>query len=591
MGWPMIGRREFVLGAGAGLLALQAMAPGAGHAAGPEAALQGDQPPSPDALASNHNYYLYGGGQAIHSLVVTVDVTEELFAPDGLGMQLNGYGPQGAGAGWQQYVVGVNHEQGQPLRLGWSIENWPSTALREKLERTVHLKSDDLFNVHAQDVGQHPSFQAPGRHVPAGYRIRGELLSDANDPEGLITSAIYSITDNHGRTWSSGPRKILDFKYNGTNARVTREALASLFAFQFNIVGTNGGRYMFIESGAGTITYEALTPMTPQFQQPKNVSFQGHFTAEMSNFRYGELEGTPSRKIVQSFRAAQTPKFHPGGQLALASHFGPDAVGLFAINVEGKIGAYSLAGDGQRRELASLGARNMALPGSAIATFDATDPKDRACIVTVDQSGQLLEFVIDRNGGVSGPIEAGPKSITQHGAPIAASRQFGAGQTDVFVVDDKGQLKVLWRKDGGSWGGPANIGPEELTSKFAHVVAGRFGKGDRTGIFVVDKQGALTAFRAEKNGGWMGPQAIGEKNFAPPGAPIAMFEGEERTFLFLVDWHGQPHMAVAESDGTFGATKPPSAPRRSRSPGHRSRSCVATAGRNSSSSWSTKREP
>ena len=40
----MIGRREFVQGAG--LLALQAMAPGVAHAAGPEAALQGDQPPS-----------------------------------------------------------------------------------------------------------------------------------------------------------------------------------------------------------------------------------------------------------------------------------------------------------------------------------------------------------------------------------------------------------------------------------------------------------------------------------------------------------------------------------------------------------------
>ncbi len=550
----MIGRREFVQGAG--LFALQVMAPGGAHAAGPEVALQGDQPPSPDALASNHNYYLYGNGQAIRNLVVTVEVTEELFAPDGVGMQLNGYGPQGAGAAWQQYVVGVNHEQSQPLALGWSIENWPSTALREKLERTVHLKGDDLFNVHAQDVGQHPTFPAPGRHVPAGYRIRWELLSDANDPDGLITGAIYSITDNHGRTWSSGSHKILDFKYSNTNARVTREALASLFAFQFNIVGTNGGRYMFIESGSGTITYEASTAMTPQFHQPKNVSYQGHFTAELSNFRYGGLDGTPSKKFVQSFRAARTPKFHPGGTLALAPHIGPDAIGLLAVSVEGKLGAYSLAANGQARELASLGARNMAIPGSAIAAFDQAGPKDRAGIVAVDQSGQIVEFAIDRNGSISGPAEAGPKAITQRGAPIATSRQFGAAQTVLIVADDKGQLKVLWRKDGGSWSGPANIGPEEFTAKYAHVAAGRLGKGDRTGVFAVDKQGTLTVFRAEKDGAWTGPQAISGKNFAPPGAPISIFEGEERTFLFLVDWHGQPHMAVAESDGTFGALKP-----------------------------------
>jgi hypothetical protein len=54
----------------------------------------------------------------------------------------------------------------------------------------------------------------------------------------------------------------------------------------------------------------------------------------------------------------------------------------------------------------------------------------------------------------------------------------------------------------------------------------------------------------------MGPQTIGEAGFAPAGAPIAVFEGDDRTFLFLVDRHGQPHMAVAESDGMLGAPKP-----------------------------------
>ena len=174
----------------------------------------------------------------------------------------------------------------------------------------------------------------------------------------------------------------------------------------------------------------------------------------------------------------------------------------------------------------------------------------------VDQVGQLVTFAIDRDGGVSGPAEAGPKAVTIWGAPLAASRQFGAGQTDLFVVDKNGQVKVVWRKDGGAWSGPANIGPEDFTAKFAHLSAGRLGKGDRTGLFAVDKQGALAVFRAEKNGPWTGPQTIGEAGFAPAGAPIAVFEAEERTFLFLVDKRGQPHMAVAESDGGFGAPKP-----------------------------------
>jgi hypothetical protein len=73
---------------------------------------------------------------------------------------------------------------------------------------------------------------------------------------------------------------------------------------------------------------------------------------------------------------------------------------------------------------------------------------------------------------------------------------------------------------------------------------------------VVDKEGALSLFRAEKTGPWSPPLMLSAADFAPIGAPIAIFEGEERTFLFIVDKHGQPHMAVAESDGTFAPLKP-----------------------------------
>ncbi len=549
----MIGRREFLQGTS--WLALQTLSAGGARAA--DAAPQAERAPPPDALASNHNYYLYGGGGPIRGLIVTLDVTEEIFAPDGFSIQLNGYGPSGASCVWQQYIVGVSRDPARPLTLEWMIENWPSKELHEKLVRTANMKDhNDLFNVHARAYSPLPTFAAPGGRLPAGHRIRWELLGDANDPDGLIIGATFSFTDNRGRAWSSGPRKILDFDYNHTNVRVTREALAALTAFELNIVGFTNGLYVFIESGAGTIAYEASTPMTPQFQQPKTVSGQGLFTAETSNIRYGQLDAAPSKKVVQTFRAVRTPKFQPGGPLALAPHLGPDAAGLFAISVEGKLGGYALPVNGRGRELAGAGPRGVAKPGSAVAALPPGGPKEPAGLITVDQEGQLVAFAIDRGGGVSGPAEAGPKAITGWGAPLAASRQFGAGQTDLFVVDKKGQLKVIWRKDGGAWSGPANIGPEEFTAKFAHLAAGRLGKGDRTGVFAIDKQGSLAVFRAEKDGPWMGPQTIGEAGFAPAGAPIVVFEGEERTFVFLVDKHGQPHVAVAESDGGFGAPKP-----------------------------------
>ena len=415
---------------------------------------------------------------------------------------------------------------------------------------------NDLFNVNAKAYGPLPTFGAPGGRLPAGYRLRWELLSEANDPEGLIVGAIFSFTDNHGKTWSERPAQDTGLQLQPHRRAGHARGAGSHDDIRTNIVGVTNGLYMFIESGAGTITYEASTPMTPQFQQPKTVSAQGIFTAEASNVQYGELDHAPSRKLVQTFRAVRTPKFHPGGPLALVPQFGADAPGLLAISIEGKLGGYALAQNGRSREVMGPGRRGVAKPGSAIAVLPAAGAKDRPGIVTVDQEGQIVEFALDRDGSLKEAADVGPKAATRWGAPLAASRQFGAGQTDLFFVSPEGQLKVLWRKDGAAWGGPANIGPEGFTTELAGAAAGRLGKGDRTGVFAVDKQGALCVFRAEKNGAWSDPQAIGEMGLAPAGAPIAILEGEDRTVLFVVDKRGQLHMAVAESDGTFAAPKP-----------------------------------
>ena len=50
------------------------------------------------------------GEWLLSGLIVTLDVTEEILAPDGFSIQLNGYGPSGASCVWQQYIVGVSHD-------------------------------------------------------------------------------------------------------------------------------------------------------------------------------------------------------------------------------------------------------------------------------------------------------------------------------------------------------------------------------------------------------------------------------------------------------------------------------------------------
>ena len=45
------------------------------------------------------------------------------------------------------------------------------------------------------------------------------------------------------------------------------------------------------------------------------------------------------------------------------------------------------------------------------------------------------------------------------GGGVAASQQFAANQTDVFSVDQNGQLTVSWVDNAGEWQGPITISP------------------------------------------------------------------------------------------------------------------------------------
>ena len=85
--------------------------------------------------------------------------------------------------------------------------------------------------------------------------------------------------------------------------------------------------------------------------------------------------------------------------------------------------------------------------------FNQTD------VFSVDQNGQLNVSWVDNAGEWQGPMALGPTGVANPGSPLAASRQFGLNQTDVFLVNKSGQLVVYWVDNAGGWSGPGGIGP------------------------------------------------------------------------------------------------------------------------------------
>lgn len=291
----MLQRRDFIRGAG--LVAVVG-------AFAPLRVFAGDIAKPPADFASNHNYYIYGGGQPIRGLKVTIDVTEDVIAPTGLNMQLNAYSPKDANCVYQQFCMGMSpkHEN----RLGWSNENFPSPDWRMTLYNEHHHNcgqvanptpatcKGDIFNVNTGEVAVSPAMT---NRLPAGCQLTWELFSG---PEGSVIGSQYSFSFD-GKTGSSGRQMIDKFPFDGFSDTVGPKSMAPILAFQMNIVGLNGGAHAQLGGGAGSITYEATTPLEPRGTAPEGLAAAKTNTGETSNVTYAKLRAGPSQRIVQGF--------------------------------------------------------------------------------------------------------------------------------------------------------------------------------------------------------------------------------------------------------------------------------------------------
>jgi hypothetical protein len=113
-------------------------------------------------------------------------------------------------------------------------------------------------------------------------------------------------------------------------------------------------------------------------------------------------------------------------------------------------------------------------------------------------------------GKWNGPLSISLPGLAPAGAHLAASPQFGVpNQTDVFVVDANGALRVTWVQGAGTWNGPATISPNGSASVGGHLAASQqFGIANRTDLFSVLDNGAVQVSWVDGTGKWNGPAAI-----------------------------------------------------------------------------------
>ena len=216
---------------------------------------------------------------------------------------------------------------------------------------------------------------------------------------------------------------------------------------------------------------------------------------------------------------------------------------MFLFDNSGQLNVFWVQGVGAWGGPVPVGAKGIAPSGANLAASQQFGAPNQTDVFFFDNNGQLNVFWVQGVGGWGGPVKIGVKNTAPPGAPLAVSRQFGApNQTDVFFVDNSGQLSVFWVQDTGGWGGPVTIGEIGLAPAGASVAASQqFGASNQTDVFLIDNNGQLNVFWVQNTGAWNGPLKLGPKNTAAPGAVVAasqQFGVADQTDVWVINQNG-----------------------------------------------------
>jgi hypothetical protein len=517
-------------------------------------------PPS-SGLGSNSNYFLSAGGEPIIDLEVTIDITEELTSNIGYGFQLNAYSPAGKYSAWQQYVLQfdtpLGYTGGQPGTLNGVIEPWPDTTAGVRNDTT----SGDLINRSYNLL----TLQNPV--MLAGYKLTMTLGTDGSSNVRYIT---LTATDNNGNLSQTNPSTIdiVGLPLDNTSGNLaTTNDIAPIIAFQLNLVGPFNSLQSYMPTGGGTIRYSSSTALSAAPGLPQSAD-SNWYTEETTNSFYGELATGSSTSITQSFTIKDPGAYGPGDvpdyfgtpqtmALAAAQQVALDQTDVFAINRAGQPVVFYVGGGGHWSSLLPLGPTGLARRDAALAASPQFGAPNQTDLFVVGQNGQLNVFWFDGSGAWNGPQTIGAAGYAPSGANMAVSRQFGLDQTDVFLVDHKGQLSVFWVDGTGAWSGPQTISAASYAPSGCILAASQqFGVTNQTDVFLVDTKGQLSVFWVDGGGGWNGPQTIGAAGYAPSGAGVAASQqfGLDQTDVFVVDNKGQ--LSVFWVDGGGGWNGP-----------------------------------
>jgi outer membrane protein assembly factor BamB len=401
------------------------------------------------------------------------------------------------------------------------------------------------------------SFDATGRPFVGDAGASGVTQSSANlsgtlNPNGQATTYHFE----YGTTASYGSQTPDQSAGAGTTDQQVSANLPSLSpntTYHFRLDATNAG---------GTTQGQDRTFTTNSPGSALTSSNQFGIPNQTDVFRVGD-DGSLQVNWVTGGGAWNGPlQIAPPGtapanaHLAASQQFGLNQTDLFFVAQDGSVQVVWVAGGGTWAGPLQIAPPGTAPAGANVAASNQFGLPSQTDVFTVGSDGGARVSWVAGGGNWGGPMRITPTGTYSAGAGVAASRQFGLNQTDLFAVGADGGARVSWVAGGGNWGGPLRITPTGTFPAGAPVAASnQFGLPNQTDLFAVGGNGGSRVSWVVGGGNWGGPMQISPSGTAPSGSGLSasnQYGIGNQTDVFVIGGDGKSRVSWVDGGGPWG---------------------------------------
>jgi hypothetical protein len=247
------------------------------------------------------------------------------------------------------------------------------------------------------------------------------------------------------------------------------------------------------------------------------------------------------------------PGFAPQGA-PLAAVYQPvnERLDVFVVGVDGALRGIYKEHNGTWQVPVALTDVGLAPPGAHVAAeFYAT--YEQLEVFVVDQTGRVNVIWQARNGTWK-PAEGLQQGFAAPGAQLTVVYQPLNEHLEVFAVAGDGAVHGIYKAQNSTWKTESMPAPAGFAPPAANIAGVFYPPNNQLELFVIDQSGTLKVIWKAQDGAWNPPMGL-QSAFAAPGAPLAVAYQplNEQLEVFAVAGDGSIHGIWKAKNSTWKA--------------------------------------